>query len=171
MTYSLSRASMVLGTALIVAAPMAQADLAVRFIEGAPKDRFQIENTGACAVTSGLVRLDLATSDGKLIFDVTDRGAGVEVFQPFELVQGQSAVTDAPAVVDGQSVVELGIKSLAPGDIIAFTIDVDDTVGQREITVSGSEIAGATASYVRGAERFTADFDERARTTVPLSVC
>jgi hypothetical protein len=120
------------------------ADLSVRFIEGAPKDRFEIKNFGACAVTASTLTLDLTTSQGALIFDVTGSGAGVEVFQPFEVIDGREALTTLPNIVDGQNSIDLPISTLGSGASIAFTIDVDDTLGAREITVTGSEISGAT---------------------------
>ena len=87
-------ASTVLAVALGLAAVPACADIGVRFIEGAPKDRFEITNLSAGAV-------------------------------------------------DGDRQVVLSIRRLAPGIRIAFTIDVDDTISPRGITVSGSEIEGA----------------------------
>jgi len=124
------------------------ADLSVRFIEGAPKDRFEIKNVGACAVTASTLTLDLTTSQGALIFDVTGSGAGVEVFQPFEVIAGREALTTLPTIVDGQNSIDLPIATLGAGASIAFTIDVDDTLGAREITVTGSEISGATVQLV-----------------------
>lgn len=124
------------------------ADLSVRFIEGAPKDRFEIRNVGACAVTASTLTLDLTTSQGALIFDVTGSGVGVEVFQPFEVIAGREALTTLPTIVDGQNSIDLPISTLGSGASIAFTIDVDDTLGAREITVTGSEISGATVKLV-----------------------
>ena len=149
----------------------AWADLRVTFTEGAPKDRFTLLNTGACALEDATVVLDLSPSKGGLIFDVTAQGAGVQVFQPFEVVSGQEALTNAPQVQDGQSALTLDIRSLAPNAAIAFTIDVDDTIGQREITVTGSEIEGASVSYIQGGQTVTAPFTGRAVAEVVLSGC
>ncbi|MBT8459636.1 MAG: aggregation factor core [Boseongicola sp.] len=149
----------------------AHADLSVRFVEGAPKDSFRIENTGTCDIAASTLRLDLSASQGALIFDVTDTGAGVEVFQPFEMVDGSTALNSIPTVLDGQSAIDLDIKTLAPGAVISFTIDVDDTVGQREITVSGSEIAGAMVSLERGRLLSTATFSSAARADIVFEDC
>ncbi len=124
------------------------ADLTVRFIEGAPKDRVEIKNVGACALTASTLTLDLTTSQGALIFDVTGSGAGIEIFQPFEVVAGREALTTLPTLVDGQNSIDLPISTLGSGASIAFTIDVDDTLGGREITVTGSEISGAKVKLV-----------------------
>lgn len=125
--------------ALLAAPSIASADLRVSFVEGAPKDRFEIKNTGACARAGSSVLLDLSTSAAGLIFDVTDQGAGVEVFQPLEIVAGAEALVTTPAVQDGQNQIQFDIASLSPGQAIGFTIDVDDTRGTRAITVSRSE--------------------------------
>lgn len=152
-------------------ATSAAADLAVRFDEGAPKDRFSFENTSACAIRNATLVLDLAGSSAGLIFDVTGQGAGVEVFQPLEMVSGQGALSTLPSVRDGDNRVAFDVAELAPGGSIAFTIDVDDTIGQREITVSDSEIQGASVALVQNGIRVEAAFTNRARTRLPLGDC
>ncbi|MBO9453111.1 aggregation factor core [Tropicibacter sp. R16_0] len=156
---------------LLLSATVAQAGLSIRFIEGAPKDRFQIENTGSCDITAATLRLDLSSSQGALIFDVTSTGAGVEVFQPFELVEGQEALASVPAVVDGQNTLDLAVDRLKPGAAIGFTIDVDDTIGTRQITVTGSEIEGAKVSITQGAEVTAATFNGKARAELQTTGC
>ncbi len=153
-------------------ATTAEADLDVRFIEGAPKDRFVISSaTGLCTDEAAAITVDLGPSAGKLIFDVTGAGAGVEVFQPFDLVSGGDQVIEAPKVVDGDTRVTLLVSDLAPGAEVAFTIDVDDTINAREITVSRSEITGAQAMIAVGGVEATGTFDESARAKVPWSGC
>mgnify|MGYP006174835655 CR=1 FL=1 len=136
-------ATLLLSTALTCAAASAAADIGVRFIEGAPKDRFEITNLGKCALVATDVVIDLRGSAAGLVFDVTGAGAGVEVFQPFELVSGADALASPSRVADGDRQITLSVRRLAPAGRIAFTIDVDDTVGPRGITVSDSEIEGA----------------------------
>ncbi len=153
------------------AATSLQAGVQVRFIEGAPKDRFVLTNVGACKVEASTVKIDLSQSAGRLIFDVTGQGAGVEVFQPLEFVKGADALRQLPSVVDGQNSIELEIASLAAGDQLAFTIDVDDTIGQREITVSGSEIEGATVSFTDADETSSATFSSDALVNVTTKDC
>ncbi|WP_170387590.1 aggregation factor core [Ruegeria atlantica] len=155
----------------LIAATSLQAGVQIRFIEGAPKGRFVLTNVGACEVEASTLKIDLSQSAGRLIFDVTEKGAGVEVFQPLEFVEGADALRQLPSVVDGQETIELEIASLAAGDKLAFTIDVDDTVGQREITVTGSEIEGATVSYTDADKTSTATFSSEARVNVTTKDC
>lgn len=147
------------------------AGVQVRFIEGAPKDRFVLQNVGNCDVEGSTLSIDLSPSAGRLVFDVTAAGAGVEVFQPLEFVEGTDALAQLPSVVDGQTSIDLEISSLPVGENISFTIDVDDTIGQREITVSGSEIAGAVASYTKGAQSSTGVFSTDALANLTINDC
>lgn len=156
---------------VVTFATAAHADLRVSFDEGAPKDRFQIENTGACTMTDLSLLVDLAQSQGGLIFDVTAEGQGVEVFQPFEIVQGAGALKGIPTVTDGQTEVSLDIARLAPNEAIAFTIDVDDTLGQRAITVSGNEIKGAMVTYAQADVSKTAMFSAGAEAEIKVASC
>lgn len=149
----------------------AAADITVRFYEGAPKDRFVFAIAGACETGPAILGLDLAGSPAGLVFDVTAAGAGVEVFQPFELVSGAAHVTALPQVQDGDTGLNLEVDSLVPGEAIAFTIDLDDTIGAREITVSGSEIAGARALVTVADQFLTGTFDETATATIPFTAC
>lgn len=132
----------VFAAALLGSALPATADVSVKFIEGAPKDRFVITNA-ACPTGPLKLTVDLQPSAGALIFDVTGAGAGVEVFQPFELVSGGSLVTRAPEVIDGDQVLSLTLAGLGTEAVVSFTIDLDDTINAREITVAGSELTGA----------------------------
>ena len=157
-----------LTTAIVCGAAPAAADVGVRFIEGAPKDRFEITNEGACALVATEIVIDLRGSAAGLVFDVTDTGAGVEVFQPFELVEGADALASTPRVADGDRQVMLSVRRLAPAGRIAFTIDVDDTVGPRGITVSDAEIEGAlvrvSAAGSNGSGRFSRQGEARVKT-------
>ncbi|MEO0865611.1 MAG: aggregation factor core protein MAFp3, isoform C, partial [Pseudomonadota bacterium] len=109
-----------LATAFLLAATSAQAGFVARFVEGAPKDTFVIEAApGACATGPLSVTFDLTGSDGKLIFDVTDAGAGVEVFQPFELVRGAERVTAFSDVTDGDTLLRLEVSDLSETEQVA----------------------------------------------------
>ncbi len=153
------------------AATSVHADLRASFIEGAPKDRFQIANESACILKDAEVLVDLSTSSAGLIFDVTNEGAGVEVYQPLEIVAGSDRLSKIPDVEDGQSSIRLEVTALSPGEAIAFTIDVDDTLGRRAITVSRAEIAGASVVLLQGGVSTSAMFTERAEASVGLSDC
>lgn len=155
---------------LVLASPAA-ADLSMQFREGAPKDRFTLTNTGDCALSAMTVTLDLGAAPAGLIFDTTASGAGVEVFQPFELVAGAELLRKTPAVLDGDAAIVLPLRGLAAGESVAFTIDVDDTGGAREITVNGSEIAGARLVAEIGGQTLSAPFTEDAVATVKTYSC
>lgn len=121
----------------------------VTFQESAPKDRFEVGNTGHCQAIPITLRIDMAGSRGRLIFDVTGNGAGVEVFQPFEIARGRQLAIAKPTVRDGDDQLSLRLQRLKPADVFAFTIDVDDTLKDSalgQIRVAGSEIEGATAT-------------------------
>ena len=64
----------------------------------------------------------------------------------------------------------LDLASLTPDAPVAFTIDVDDTMGAREITVARSEILGATVIVENAAGLKAAIFDDNAMATVAWSV-
>ena len=160
-----------IAAAAILAAGPAFADLSVRFIEGAPKDRFVFTHEGTCATGPMTLTVDLSGSSAGLVFDVTGDGAGVEVFQPFELVSGGDRVTNLPQVADGDTSLDIALSGLAPGEVVSFTIDLDDTIGAREITVSRSEIVGAGVTVTAGSTTATGAFGEDARTRVSLPGC
>jgi hypothetical protein len=137
---------------LLIAAP-ATADIQLTFQEGAPKDRFILTNLSGCALPALSLSIDLASSASGVIFDVTASGAGVDVFQPFDLVSGAEMVLQASDIRDGDQRLDLTLSEMGPGQSLAFTIDVDDTSGQRGITVSGAELSGATlTARVEGRE-------------------
>ena len=131
--------------------------LAARFVESAPKDRFQIDNlsSGRWSITS--ITFELETAQGKLIFDTDDGGGGREVFQPFEEVRFASDLRYAKLrrlsqLTDGGSVLNLDFQNFEPDERFAFTIDVDDQLagGSQlgEIRVTGGELQGATLRFV-----------------------
>jgi hypothetical protein len=150
---------------------MAHADLLMEFDEGAPKDRFTLTNTGTCAAGPMVVTLDLGTAPAGLIFDVTGSGAGVEVFQPFELVAGAGNLVTLPRILDGDTMVKLDLRGLGAGRSVAFTIDVDDTGGGREITVSGSEIARASLRAQIAGQTLEGTFYKNAQARISHSAC
>ena len=69
-----------------------------------------------------------------------------------------------PDVTDGQTELTLRITQLAPGAALVATTDLDDTIGQREITVANSELSGAVLSVTSGAARGSATFTDSATT-------
>ena len=149
----------------------AWADLVARFIEGAPKDRFEITNQFPCAVTETDVTIDLKPSEAGLIFDTTAQGAGVDVYQPLEWVAGADALSGHSPVRDGDREVVLSIRNLGAGQTIAFTVDVDDTLGPRGITVSGAEIQGAEVRVASKGASQTGRFTAQGEARVPWQRC
>lgn len=160
----------VLGIMLSMIASQALSDVAVRFFESAPKDRFEISSQD-CATGPMRLTIDLGPSAGALIFDVTGSGAGVEVFQPFELISGASQVIEVPRVKDGDKVLVLGLTGLPPDMAVAFTIDLDDTVQSREITVTDGELTGAKVIIEADGMKSQSVFDATSMTVVPWSRC
>lgn len=162
------------GLALLLTS-VAQANIEVRFSEGAPKDRFTISNQGKCSLKNLTVDLDLSKSQGKLIFDVTGAGAGVEVFQPFEVTEGKLKLASGTRVKDGDSGMSLSIESLKPSQRVSFTIDVDDTLPNGAlgmIRVAGSEIKGGTVSVKAGnLKPANSTFGDNSIAVVPTTNC
>jgi hypothetical protein len=147
------------------------ADVRVQFLEGAPKDTFIITNQGACAIGTSELVIDFEGTSAGLIFDVSGSGAGVEVFQPFEVTEGADLLTSLPTISDGDQTATLLINNLDSAQRIAFTIDVDDTNGVREITVSDGEINGTTASLITASDRVSSVFDTKAELVLTTAAC
>ena len=162
---------LLLSIPLAILATSAVADLDVVFREGAPKDQFTFTASDNCLSGPVEIVLDLSGSDAGLIFDVSSEGLGVEVFQPLELVDGRTLVAETSEVADGDTQLMLMLESLPAGQPVSFTIDLDDTIGAREIIVSDNEIAGASVS-VKSADMIAkASFLDGPRLTVPLPDC
>lgn len=160
---------------LLAASGGLQANVQVEFVESAPKDWFAIKNIGSCELTELVVSIDLRPSVGQLIFDTTGSGAGVQVFQPFEVKQGVISLLSSDRVQDGDQQLTVEIPSLAPGSSASFTIDVDDTVpsGAMGVTmIAGAEIEGATVSLQTGnGEDVDAAFNAGSQAVVELADC
>ena len=58
------------------------ADVHVKFIEGAPKDRFEILNVGTCDLEAADLTIDFAASNAGLIFKIYLVPSSVEVKAP-----------------------------------------------------------------------------------------
>lgn len=161
--------------ALALMAAPAAADVAVQFTEGAPKDSFRIMNTSACPTGPIDVTIDLGASAAGLIFDTTGSGAGVEVFQPFELTAGSAQVTSVSEITDGDSQAVLRLSDIPAKGTVAFTIDVDDTLpvsSNGQIMVSGAEIEGARiAVKTASTPGSDATFDSSGRATAAWEAC
>ena len=164
--------ALTLGSAavLLLSSPVF-ADLQVAFIEGAPKDRFIIRNTSNCDLGPADLVIDFAGSDAGLIFDVTGAGAGVEVFQPFEVTAGAQYLATQPVISDGDQRATLNMTGLGTKETIAFTIDVDDTNGTRAITVADSEMSGTTVSLIARDNAYSAVMATSATVVLDVAAC
>lgn len=152
-----------------------QANIEVSFTESAPKDRFSIKNAGTCDLKQLIVNIDLTQSDGLLIFDTTAVGAGVEVFQPFEIRTGNLALHSTKAVQDGDTELTVKIDNIRPNETVSFTIDVDDTLPKSElgmIRVTGPEMNNGRVQVGVGAGAMTtATFGPNNKAVALLSTC
>ena len=137
----------IIATLLWAALPgLCSAEVVLRFYEGAPTDAFEIRaSEDGCLAGPATLAIDLGGSAGGLILDVTGQGAGVEVFQPLVVTSGADFLADLPVVADGDTVLTLELAALPVGAPLRFTLDLDDTLGPRGITVAGSELTGALA--------------------------
>ena len=161
-------------SALVITATLttsAAAELKVQFLEGAPKDRFVITNTGVCDLAASNLLIDLSGSPYGLIFDVSNQGAGVEVFQPLEFTNGRQMLKAVPQVKDGDNKIALDLKGLKAGAKVAFTIDIDDTAKNREITVSNSEFLGAAVELQTGGTVTQSAFNAKATALIKQPNC
>ena len=130
---------------------------------------------GSCTLENLVLELDLSQSMGKLIFDTSATGAGVEVFQPFEVETGEIVQIADNGVNDGDTELALNIAYLAPGDMASFTIDVDDTLPRSDlgqIRVTDSEINGASVSLTLGdAAAISTKFNDESIARASLPDC
>jgi len=152
------------------------ANIRVDFVEGAPKDRFIIKNIGTCKLVNLEIEVDLSNSSGKLFFDTTNAGAGVEVFQPFESGSEKLVLSSTTNNVDdGDQRLLLKIQELASNESVSFTIDVDDAmVDSRlgQIRVAGEELAGAIIKVdSTSAKDILASFSTSNSATAELPAC
>lgn len=161
-------------TVLCVLQPVS-ANMEIRFVESAPKDWFSLTNNSECVVEELTMEVDLSNTIGKLIFDTTSAGEGVEVFQPFEKREGEIALASSKKVLDGENKLSVLVKNLSPGQSVSFTIDVDDTMTNSElgnIRVSDAEIAGGTVSLkISDTLDVTGSFDSNAEISLPSPEC
>jgi len=154
------------------------ANVEIQFVESAPKDRFVVVNNTGCELQNFVLKFDLATTRGKLIFDTTAKGAGVEVFQPFEKREGQLSLVNH-AVEDGDKALSIKVDSLPSKQQLSFTIDVDDTLTNSElgqIRVTGGEMEGGIITFTPQGESasagvFNAQFDNKNFASISESIC
>ncbi|MEL7464385.1 MAG: aggregation factor core protein MAFp3, isoform C [Pseudomonadota bacterium] len=160
--------------ALLGLSTAVQAEIVATFIESAPRDIFEIKNTGTCATGPNAVEVDLSGSAGLLIFDTSSAGAGVNVSQPFVLTEGAKRVLSVSPVTDGDQRIRFELSTLAPGEALSFTIDVDDQLpasARGQTRVDGGEIAGAMLRVRAGDAVLEAPFGAGSAARVAYSAC
>ena len=161
-------------TLMLMSASVVHANVIVEFIEGAPKDRFVVTNTGQCLLQGLRVDIDLINTTGGLIFDTTATGAGVQVFQPFEVSSGDIALNVKARVNDGDTELSITVASIQPMASVGFTIDVDDTVRNSErgmIIVSAAEMEGGMVTVTQGSFASSGVFGRNSSATVIMASC
>jgi hypothetical protein len=128
------------------AAPACVQEVSMAFIEGAPRDRFEVRNESSKGQRIQQLTLDLTPSAGRLIFDTLEGGTGVDVFQPFRVEAGEARLGGSPVIQDGSQRLTLRFTRFEPGQRFVFSIDVDDQLSASDLgqtRVSGREMEGA----------------------------
>lgn len=153
----------------------AVAAIEIKFLEGAPKDRFVVLNNGTCDLSNFTLAFDLTNTRGELIFDTTADGAGVEVFQPFETQEKGIGLVNAATVVDGDKALSIHIESLPAKNEFSFTIDVDDTLansdlGQIRVTDAEMQNGRITLTGI-GSEELNTIFDASSTALIDANLC
>ncbi len=156
---------------LMLCAGSAQADLSLRFVEGAPSDRFVLTNTGNCPLAEATLTLDIGAAPAGLLFDAMPGGAGVDSYQPFEVIEGRGALLGLPELADGDTVLSLNLAGLEAGGIVSFSLDVDDTGTGLPETIADSEIAGTMVTLVMGETTLEVAFSDQASAVIPIAPC
>jgi len=67
--------------------------------------------------------------------------------------------------------VTLEIPTFEAGKRLVVSTDLDDTIGQREITVKSSEFSGTVVNVSVGGKAYSQTFGEKPKTVVELSDC
>lgn len=159
---------------LLMSPSLVHANMTVEFLEGAPKDRFVITNKAQCSLEALRVDIDLTDTAGGLIFDTAAAGAGVEVFQPFEITTGDIRLNGKVRVDDGDKVLSVAISSIEADASVSFTIDIDDTMRNSErgmIIVSGAEIEGGRVTVTQDSIVSSGTFGRNSEAIVDMPAC
>ena len=140
-----------LATASVTDAKQSHCDatLSARFIESAPRDRFTFVNTSKPGWSINHISIELAESQGNLVFDTESGGLGVEVYQPYKLEDSSAGVANVLLPDDGEQTIEITFAQFPAGANYTFSIDVDDQLTRSalgNIRVTGGEMKGAQVS-------------------------
>ncbi len=99
------------------------------------------------------------------------KGQVFRCFNPLFLLPVKTCVSAVPDVRDGDTVLTMGLKQLIADQPVAFTIDVDDTTGGREITVNGAEISGAKVTLTTHDTEYSGVFSDQASALIETPAC
>ena len=133
--------------ALATPAGNAGASLELMFIDGVPADTFEFQNTGDCDLGEVEMWVELEGSAAGLVFDVSEVGAGVDMFHRLEITTGSDYIYRVSKLRDGDTKVLFELERLPAGASVAFQVDIDDTLevsagGNRQVL--SDELEGVT---------------------------
>lgn len=168
-------AALALATALPVPFAVAGSELTVSFQEAAPKDVIVIRNATGCPLPGFELRIDLRPSAGRLLFDTTPGGAGIDLAQPFEIVEGGAMVEAFADLTDGDRIARIRFRRMDVGGQVTVNLDLDDTLPEGPLgptLVTPEEIAGAAVFMAReGLPEISAQFGLDGWAALPLGQC
>ena len=134
-----------------------------RLVEGAQQNRLDPLEAWDCALHAKDCTIDLSKPQDTHIFDVTVRNVGVGASQLFEILCDQNTIASNSAVFGGQNKPNSRVSTPSTDGSGAFNINVDDSLGKREIAVTGLEIAGSTVVSVGQDPQQRASFSRKPR--------
>lgn len=162
----------------LLSTPACGPTLEAVFIEGAPRDRFDLISHAEAPWQVSRVEIVLEGSAGALIFDTAEGGPGRLVSQPFQTGAGEAVLAEVPTLADGARRLVLRFETFEGGQRFGFTTDLDDTSPSGAIgtTIAGAEIAGASvvATFTgpdgaRVRQRASFDASATARVAMPCT--
>lgn len=155
----------------LCASPAMAEDFRASVVEGAPRDRFILEHLGSCRIERVVVTIDFSGAPTGVYFDVTPNGAGLNVSQPVQIIEGAGHVAETPAVLDGDQTLVLTLRDLEPGVRVVLTGDLDDVAPTSiagRTRIGGDEILGSVLRARVGDRERVADFTSSGVATLPL---
>lgn len=128
------------------------AELSVTLRDGDPHDRIYIHNTGECALVRGVLGIDFAPSQGRVLIDTQYGGLGTKDPMPVNVEHGPLHVQP---VLDGDRQITIQIDGLQPAQSGTVTLDVDNEATgwfAGRVIILGDHVEGATARFAGGGQ-------------------
>lgn len=150
------------------ALPAAALDLRVSIEDGDPLDRIRIVNTGNCTVAPGLVTINMANSEGRIVIDTEAGGPGTR--DPFPITVENGPARLEP-VADGDMSLGLRMGGLAPGGGITISFDGDSQTAfweNRRVVFRPEDLTGTRVRYVTLGETVSTVFTGAGSVTLDL---